>query len=81
MIQHPELNSEDGTHWITTPRFATANASALAAYKLAPGPLAHVWAGDSPANPTATVALTFPDATTATTVLTACGAKAPVALP
>jgi hypothetical protein len=81
MITHPELDSEDGIHWITTPRFATANTAALAAYRLAPGPLAHVWAGDSASNPTQTVALTFPNAATATAVLTACGAKAPVVGP
>jgi hypothetical protein len=75
MIQHPELNTLDGVHWITTPRFAAANVSALAAYKLAPGPLARVWAGDIAASPVNTVALTFPDAATATTVLTACGAR------
>lgn len=77
MIQHPELNSQDGINWIATPRFASANSAALVAYRKAPGPLTHVWAGDNPASPTQTIALAFPDAATATTVLTACGATTP----
>jgi hypothetical protein len=60
--------------WNTTPGFYTKNAVALLAYKVAPAALTRCWSGDNPANPTLTVALAFPDAATATTVLTACGA-------
>lgn len=74
MISHPELSTLDGLSWITTPRFAAANSAALAPYKQAHGPLSRAWQGDDAANPTSTVALVFPDAITAQTVLVACGA-------
>lgn len=60
--------------WNTTPRFRATNSAALAPYVVGPSPLARVWAGDDPANPIQTVALAFPDAATAATVLLACGA-------
>ncbi len=60
--------------WNCTTHFYAANSAALAAYKVGPSPFSRVWAGDSPTNPQWTVALAFPDAPTATTVLTACGA-------
>ncbi len=60
--------------WNATQRFFNANSAALTPYRVAPGALSRVWAGDDPANPQWTVALAFPDSTTATTVLTACGA-------
>jgi hypothetical protein len=60
--------------WNTTSEFYNLNKSALTAYVVSPHPLARVWAGDDPANPHRTVALAFPDASTAESVLISCGA-------
>lgn len=63
-------------HWNTTPAFYAA-CPALAPYADATRPLTRVWAGDNPAAPSQTVALVFPDAGTAETVLLNCGATEP----
>lgn len=82
MIQHPELDGPfnvgaQANRWNSTLRFFTANTAALTSYRATPSPLSRVWAGDNPLAPAWTIALAFPDATTATTVLTACGAREP----
>ena len=60
-----------GVHYIVSAADYAANTSALAPYRdVSQANLQNVLAGDNASNPTMTVALTFPDQATATSVIT-----------